>query len=173
MPELVTPDVRYRASWLESLAEWGEGTHQDGAAITAELDPHDADSFAQWVDYLRHDADEDNPRPNGYVPSTNRWIVDGDTYLGAIQLRHRLTPFLHELGGHIGYGVRPSGRRRGLATFALTGMLDEARRRGIDPVLITCDETNEASRRTIESAGGAYEDSREGKRRYWITLAGS
>ena len=42
---------------------------------------------------------------------------------------------------------------------------------GLDRVLVTCDEDNVASRRTIERGGGVYEDSRNGKRRYWITTA--
>ena len=41
---------------------------------------------------------------------------------------------------------------------------------GIDPVLVTCDVDNVASRRTIEGAGGVYEDTQEGKLRFWIDL---
>jgi predicted acetyltransferase len=49
-------------------------------------------------------------------------------------------------------------------------MLEVCRRLEIDPVLVTCDVDNVASRRTIEGAGGEYDDTREGKRRYWIRL---
>nr|WP_319464069.1 GNAT family N-acetyltransferase [Micromonospora sp. RTP1Z1] len=77
-----------------------------------------------------------------------------------------------EYGGHIGYGVRPSARRRGVATFALGVALSEAARRGIDPVLVTCDDDNTASARIIERHGGVLEDVRDTElgriRRYWI-----
>ncbi|GAA3787020.1 GNAT family N-acetyltransferase [Micromonospora maritima] len=68
--------------------------------------------------------------------------------------------------------MRPSARRRGLATFALGAALAEAARRGIDPVLVTCEVENTASARTIERHGGVLEDVRDTElgrlRRYWI-----
>jgi predicted acetyltransferase len=95
-------------------------------------------------------------------------MSEGDEYLGRISLRHELNALLHEWGGHIGYAVRPSARRRGHATAALRRMLEICGERGIDPVLVTCDVDNRASRRTIEGAGGEYEDTREGKLRFWV-----
>ena len=88
--------------------------------------------------------------------------------VGFISLRHELNDFLLEQGGHIGYAVRPADRGRGLATAATALMLQECRRRGIDPVLITCDEDNAASAAVIERNGGVLEDVRHGKRRYWV-----
>ncbi|HWJ09828.1 MAG TPA: GNAT family N-acetyltransferase, partial [Nocardioides sp.] len=113
------------------------------------------------------------PDPGG-VRCTYRWIVEGDRVLGGIALRHELDDFLLRVGGHIGYGIRPSARRRGLATWALGRMLDEARGLGLDRVLVTCAEGNVASARTIERQGGVLEDVRDTElgraRRYWITL---
>ena len=106
--------------------------------------------------------------------ATNWWVVEDDTYLGAIQLRHTLNDFLLEAGGHIGYGIRPSARRRGYAAWALGAVLPEARALRLDRVLLTCDPDNTASARTIERHGGVLEDERDTevgrKRRYWITL---
>jgi predicted acetyltransferase len=94
-------------------------------------------------------------------------------YLGRISVRHRLTPALWEIGGHIGYDVRPSARRRGHATAMLRLALPVAHRLGIDPALITCDSANVASRRVIERNGGVFEDERRGTLRYWVrTTAG-
>lgn len=111
----------------------------------------------------------ETPRPPGHVPCTNLWIVDGPTHIGFLQIRHCLTDFLLDEVGHIGYSVRPSARRRGHATSALRDALPIAQALSIDPVLVTCDETNRASRATIKRNAGVYEDSRAGKRRYWIT----
>lgn len=108
------------------------------------------------------------------IPATYWWIVDRDGYLGAISLRHRLNEFLLEAGGHIGYGVRPSARRRGVATWALGAVLPHARARGLARVLVTCGDENVASARAIERNGGALDDVRDtalGRtRRYWIDL---
>ncbi len=70
--------------------------------------------------------------------------------------------------------MRPSARGRGYATWALGAVLTEARALGLDRALVTCDDDNVASARTIERNGGVIEDVRETevgrKRRYWITL---
>lgn len=102
------------------------------------------------------------------------WIVEGDTILGAIALRHRLNDRLLRVLGQIGYGIRPSARRRGLATWALGQVLSTARTYGLDRVLIVCDAGNVASAGVIERQGGVLEDVRDSEygriRRYWVPL---
>lgn len=89
-----------------------------------------------------------------------------------------LNDFLLHYGGHIGYSVRPDERRRGYASWMLAQGLDYCRSMGLRKVLITCLDTNEASRRTILHAGGVYESTEhepnenENLERYWITLKG-
>jgi predicted acetyltransferase len=175
MPELIAPTVRLHDSWLESLQEWGSGVHQDGAGLHSDVDVESAEGFAAWVEWLCQQNDPTIPLPAGRVPTDYWWIVDGETYLGAITLRHELNDFLLEQGGHIGYGVRPAARRRGLATWALGEVLQRARQAGLRRVLITCDGGNEASARTIERHGGRLEDVRvvdgdRAVRRYWVDL---
>ncbi|TDW94411.1 putative acetyltransferase [Kribbella pratensis] len=173
MPELIEPTVQLRDSWMESASEWGD-THQDGAGLWEADDLSTVDGFAAWTQRLGEQSDDSIPVTPERVPATYWWIVDGGTYLGAITLRHALNEKLFEGGGHIGYGVRPSARGRGLATWALGAVLDSARERGMDRVLITCDDGNVASARTIERNGGVLEDVRDtwlGRtRRYWIEL---
>ena len=173
MPELITPTVRLRESWLAAHADWA-GAHQDGSGLLATDDVGSETGFAAWVQRLRREGDESYPAPEGRVHATYRWIVEADQVLGAISLRHRLNDILFRAGGHIGYGVRPSARGRGLATWALGAMLPYARERGLDRVLVTCQVDNAASARIIERHGGVAEDVRETEigvvRRYWIDL---
>lgn len=173
MIRLLAPDPTRYDAFADCLAEYG-GAGLDGSSVR----PEDTLSLDRpfFDGYLRARAAEEDEaavQPAGRVPCTSRWIVeddweDGGPLLGFIALRHALNPFLFDQGGHIGYSVRPAARRRGTATAALALALGAAQRRGIDPVLVTCLEDNEASRRIIEAAGGQYEDSREGHRRYWI-----
>jgi predicted acetyltransferase len=95
------------------------------------------------------------------------WWADGPQYLGRLTIRHRLTPSLLDVGGHIGYDIRPSARRRGHATAMLAAALPVTRGLGIDPVLITCNADNTGSRKVIEANGGVLEDIRDGKLRFW------
>src|SRR5262249_5427458 len=85
-----------------------------------------------------------------------------------LNIRHRLTPWLLERGGHIGYDVRPSARNNGYATSMLGDSLPIARRLSIADVLVTCDVDNSASRRVIEKNGGQLEDERCGMLRFWV-----
>ena len=91
-----------------------------------------------------------------------------------IDLRHYLTDYLKRTYGHIGYCVRPTEHRKGYAKKMLLLCLEKCRERGLQKVLISCDENNEASRRTILSCGGVYEstamDDGVTLQRYWITL---
>ena len=182
---LVDPDPAYHRSFLTAADEFVAAGQAPYAGIV-HLAPEegfagvhftregleDPAEFARLVRYLLDDRLEETPRPAGWVPCTALWIVDGGEYVGRISLRHRLTGDLLTWGGHIGYGVRPSARGRGAATAALAAMLPLCRERGIDPALVTCDVDNEASRRTIERNGGVYEDTRQGKLRYWVPTTG-
>lgn len=175
MPELIAPLTRVHRSFLEAMAEFrseGRGGTDDNTMVGSEIRTYSdrwdtPEAFAQYVTELRADAEEDSPRPVGYVPGTTLWYVDGDHYLGRLAIRHRLTPKLLEWSGHIGYDVRPTARRRGHATAMLLAALPIAYRLGIDPVLITCDEDNVASEKVIRRGGGVYEDTRKGKKRFW------
>ncbi|KOU32809.1 GCN5 family acetyltransferase [Streptomyces sp. WM6372] len=174
MPELVFPSPRLHASWLAAREEWGPDAHMDGAGLGSEDDVDTPEGFAAWTERLRGYGDRTRPVEQGRVHATYWWITEDDTYLGAIDLRHYLNGFLLDAGGHIGYGIRPSARRRGLAGWALGSVLYEARLLGMDRVLLTCDPGNTGSVRTIERGGGVLEDVRETlvgpKRRYWIDL---
>ncbi len=101
--------------------------------------------------------------------------MQDDRILGAIQVRHHIDhPNLKVVGGHIGYGIRPSERRKGYAKEMLRLALSEARKIELKEVLITCDDDNIGSYKTIEANGGVFESTIlvEGKniRRYWISL---
>jgi len=151
----------------------GRGSEGDRSAIGRYLREHAAEfesegAFGRFVDGVRAERLEETPRPEGYVPDTELWWSDGDEFLGRIGIRHRLTPTLLEMGGHVGYDVRPSARRRGHATEMLRRALTVAHELGINPALITCDVDNVGSRTVIERNGGVLEDERGGKLRFWV-----
>ncbi len=173
MTELVRPDVRLHPSWAEAVAEFGDAA-MHGSGLW-DFDPIEVDpsSLATYVDHLVAQGEEGFVPPEGRVPCTYFWIADRGQFVGYLAVRHSLNDWLLEGGGHIGFSVRPSRRREGHAGRALALALPHAARLGLERVLLTCDEDNDGSRLTIEHRGGVYEDSRSGKRRYWISLDAS
>jgi predicted acetyltransferase len=179
MPTLISPDVRVRRSFATAIEEFkaeGRGSEGDHTVIGRYLRDHPEDfvtddAFERFVAAVLAERLEETPRPEGYVPDTELWWVEGDEFLGRIGIRHRLTPALLEMGGHIGYDVRPSARRRGHATEMLRQALGVAGDLGIDRALITCDVDNAASRAVIETNGGVLEDERNGKLRFWAATS--
>ena len=117
--------------------------------------------------------------PAGIVPSTLRFGFVGNRIVGRVSIRHTLNDALARKGGHIGYVVLPEFRRRGYATAMLRQALAVARERlRLDRVLLTCDDDNMASIRTIERNAGVLERLVTGTergerpfRRYWIATS--
>lgn len=110
------------------------------------------------------------PRPISQASSTI-------TRRGRASIRHRLDKFLMVEGGHIGYAVVPEFRRRGFATEILRQAMEFLyERTGTTRVLVTCDDDNLGSIRTIEKNRGVLENvicapERDTPlRRYWIVL---
>ena len=130
----------------------------------------------QWSEYLDmlKDCAAGCNLTSDRVPAAFRLAdVDGEV-VGRISIRFALNDFLSTRGGHIGYAVRPAYRRRGYATTMLAQGLNLANARGINPVLVTCDESNTGSAAVIERGGGILESTFVGDdgvhvRRYWIT----
>jgi predicted acetyltransferase len=177
MPELVLPTVAVHESFVAAMKEFeAEGRAGDGTSVGSDIDEfgarwHEPEGFAAYVAAIRADEREETVRHAGHVPCTTLWYVEGDTYLARFAIRHRLNDFLLEQGGHVGYDVRASARRRGHATAMLREGLPHLRRLGIDPALITCEHDNTASRKVIEGGGGVLEDRRGDKLRYWVPTA--
>lgn len=115
--------------------------------------------------------------PSGFVPASFFvGVVDG-VVVGRLSLRHELNDFLMRVGGHIGYGVRPSCRRRGYATSMLQQAIPLAAKVGLSRALITCDVGNIGSMTVIERCGGKLESITADpslpiqRRRYWLPVS--
>ncbi|MEO8900153.1 MAG: GNAT family N-acetyltransferase [Polyangiaceae bacterium] len=133
--------------------------------------------FRRFLEVLSEQQRGINLPPN-HVPSTFLFAYLDMRIVGRVSIRHSLNEFLQRVGGHIGYVVVPEFRRRGVATEMLAQALLLAREKlGIQRVLVTCDDDNIGSIRTIEKNGGMLENVTTGpdlekpKRRYWIETA--
>ncbi|MBO2446641.1 GNAT family N-acetyltransferase [Actinomadura barringtoniae] len=158
-PRLVWPTAAVRDSYL---AGEGADARRDGT-------PTD------WIGPASEDFEAYVAKRRGVltrwaVPSTMFWYVSGEHYIGTFVIRHRLTPELAEVGGHVGYHVVSTWRRQGHATRMLAEGLEECRELGLERVLLTCAHDNEASRRVILANGGVPDGQVRGEDRFWIDI---
>ena len=171
---LVKPDITYYEQYNEMMAEWCA----DNSSISPWFlgEPFASiDEFAEFVRML--DDCEHGIVDKKYAASSSYFVVNKEGRLiGATSLRHYLTVEGYHSWGHIGYGVRPSERRKGNAVRMLQMMLEQAKSRNIYKVLIAAYESNIGSWKTAETCGGVLENIvfEEGDdkpiRRYWINV---
>ena len=166
--KLVKLTPEYKPQLDEMMTEWtATGEHIIPYAIRKN-DFHDFDKYLRELEIKETDG--------RLVPDSTFFCLDEERniFVGAVNIRHYLNEGLLKTGGHIGDGVRPSERRKGIATKMIGLALDECKKLGIDRVMMACDETNIGSAKSIENNGGKLEnkvmDGDKLVRRYWIDL---
>ena len=82
---------------------------------------------------------------------------DDNKIVGTINIRWNLTQEMLNFGGHIGYGIRPTERRKGYNKINLYLGLIEAKKLGLEKVMLDCDVENLGSDRTLKALGGKLE----------------
>ncbi|GAB6596847.1 GNAT family N-acetyltransferase [Bacillus cereus] len=168
---LLTPTIDLQEEYLDFYNEWKDS----GETMIPWVITKDPSNFPAMVQELL-DAHNGINLPDSWVPDSTYWLVtDHNRIVGVVNIRHSLTEHLFNAGGHIGYGIRPSERRKGYATKLLALSLEKAKQLNITKALIVCDEVNTASEKTILHNGGVRDDDfieEDGNvvRRFWIEL---
>lgn len=166
--KLVKASPEYRSQITDMLDEWNATGESIIPYAIRRIDYHD---FAYYCDNL-----EVKEADGRLVPDSTFFCLDEERNIivGAVNIRHYLNEALLLNGGHIGDGVRPSERRKGIATKMIALALEECRKLNIDRVLMVCDKENIASAKSIQNNGGILENEIEVngivEQRYWITL---
>lgn len=167
---LVKLAPKYRRQLTEMMEEWYASGEKIIPYSIRKVDYRDFDRYL-------NNLDVQEPSPN-LVPDSTFFCLDRerDIFVGAVNIRHYLNERLLLSGGHIGDGVRPSERRKGIATKMIALALEECRKLGIDRVLMVCDKDNIGSAKSIRNNGGILENEIEEdgmiQQRYWIDLSG-
>lgn len=166
--KLISPNLKLKQEYLEMMKDW-ESTGEELVPFPIKYDYSD---FEELVDKQTRFLDQADP---GFVSHSTFWLLnDADEIVGVSNMRHYLNKGLLNHGGHIGYGIRPSARKKGYATKILELTLIEAKKMGIEKALLTCDHDNIASEKTILKNGGklwkqqVYND--EETKLFWIQL---
>lgn len=162
---LTRPRERYKDSYIEAVYEYIREQRT--------VNWHPEILRTRFDEYLRVVEQMETAPLAGMVPASLFWLVAGRRYIGDVDVRHRLTESLRRFGGHIGYTIRPSLRRRGYGALICRLGIERARLLGIGDILITCDDDNIGSAKIIEANGGILQDRIDNNRgvmtrRYWI-----
>lgn len=167
---LIKATLKYKNQISEMLEEWCESKEKIVPYAIRRLDYHD-------FEYYCENLENKNFLSEGYVTDSTYFCLDEDTdtVVGAVNIRHYLNESLLQDAGHIGDGVRPSMRRKGIATKMIALALEECVKLGIYRVLMVCDKDNTGSAKSIMNNGGVLEDEPviNGiiQQRYWIDLS--
>jgi predicted acetyltransferase len=165
---LVKASNEYRDQIIDMLDEWNAAGEKIVPYAIRRVDYHD---FAYYCDHL-----EVKDTGCGLVPDSTYFCLDEErnVIVGAVNIRHYLNKSLLRNGGHIGDGVRPSERRKGIATKMIALALEECKKLGLETVLMVCDKENVGSAKSIQNNGGILENEIEVdgvvEQRYWIKL---
>ncbi|MFS0864746.1 GNAT family N-acetyltransferase [Fredinandcohnia sp. 179-A 10B2 NHS] len=168
---LIRPSIHYQNEYLSFYKEWKES----GETMVPWVISKDPSDFQAMLQSL-FDSEKGENLPEGWVPDSTYWLInENKKVIGAVNIRHSLTDSLTNSGGHIGYGIRPSERRKGYATKLLSLSLDKAKELGIRKVLVVCDAANIGSEKTILNNGGLrdsdfIEEDGNVIKRFWIEL---
>ena len=174
--KLTRPAAEHRDSFLKALSELqAEGRY---AFLDANEVAADFDGFLGRInsgERLLRGPQEDWVEP---VPETVLWMVKGDTFIGNLNIRHRLNWHLERWGGHMHFVVRPSWRGKGFGRKLLRRALPVAAHLGIERALLTVALDNTVGAHVVQACGGVLEDETEAserfpaRRRYWIETGG-
>ena len=144
--ELIKPEKKYLQSYYEACIEtWG---HVHDSYIL-----HNPNEYDDWKNHIFEDY-ENKERgvnlPQGFVPSITYWVVEGEEYIGTINIRPNLSEHLKEYGGHVGFMIRQRYRQQGYGKKLGEIILSQMNRMGINEILMTCEETNIASKKILD-----------------------
>lgn len=165
---LVKAEEKYKEQITKMMDEWTASGEKIVPYAIRKADYHDFDNYIASLE-LKDVHDGKVPDSTFFCMDTDRNIV-----VGAVNIRHYLNEDLLRNGGHIGGGVRPSERRKGIATKIISLALKECRKLRISKVLMVCDKDNIGSAKSIINNGGILENEIicDGviEQRYWIEL---
>lgn len=165
---LIKPTTKLENQYADMMQDWFDS----GDELVPFILKYDFKDFKKFIEQI-NGFEKGIDIHESFIAHSTFWLMNDDNkILGVVNIRHDLTPNLKKEGGHIGYGIRPTERRKGYATKILELALVEAKKLGIKRALITCNHDNIGSIKTIlNNKGEFFEENMVDQkkiRKYWI-----
>lgn len=156
--KLVFPTMEYKEKAMDYIKEFHEYDSEING--TGYLDSYlQEESYEAWLQNVRARMDIANLPKDDIPAMTYFYVREADDHIvGMVNIRLALNDFLRKEGGHIGYSIRPTERRKHYATELLKAAADVCNRIGIHEVLVACNRENVASAGVIKNCGGVLKD---------------
>ena len=156
---LELPSKERKEEALEYIKEFYDYNSNINGTGWLDSDLESGKTYEEWMENTLNMRDDEYASSKGLVPGYTWFLIreEDNRIIGMINFRVKLNDFLRNHGGHIGYSIRPTERRKGYNKINLYLCLLEAQKMGLDKVLLTCADSNEGSRKTILALGGVFE----------------
>ena len=175
---LELPSIEREKDAIEYIEEFYKYDSQIHGTGSLDRELKKGKTYEEWLDNNIKLHEEDYASEKGLVPAYTYFLIreNDNKIVGMIDLRLWLNEYLRNIGGHIGYSIRPTERRKGYNKINLYLILKEAQKNNLEKVLITCADYNDGSRKTILSFDGRFEKTtfdesdNETMELYWIDV---
>ncbi len=165
------PQTKHEKDYLEMIKEFADANEK---IIPGAANLNEGETFEDLVQRIKRDRETGNPKHEHAISILYFLIDDKGRLVGAVHIRPVLNEALRYNGGNIGYGIRPSERRKWYATIGLKLALEKCKELGLDKVMLTCNKENIWSSKAMKNNGwiqdSEYRHEGHFKERYWISI---
>ena len=155
---LERPSFKRKNEIIEYLDEFVKyNSNINGSGFLDKI--YDGYTFEQALDNCLNMENEEYAKSVNRCPGKTFLLVreNDNKIVGTINIRWNLSEAMKKFGGNIGYGIRPTERRKGYNKINLYLGLIEAKKLGLDRVMLDCASDNIGSYKTMESLGGVLD----------------
>lgn len=169
--KLEFPEKKHEKQYIEMIQEILDNKE---TIIPNALQLKEGENYDDFLERIKNNREGKNLKPGRWKSTLYFIIDDEEKIVWAVHIRHELNDELRFDGGNIGYGIKPSERKKWHATIGLKLALEKCKELWLDKVLLTCGKNNIWSAKAMINNwwiwDTEYTHEWHTKERYWIPI---